>query len=158
MSERQTYTRAQILDAAQGWIGTPYRHQACCKGAGVDCLGLVRGIFQELEGREPETPPAYSPDWAELPGVIGNESEPMLSAARRHLVERPVGTSVKEATAGDVLIFRMSPNAAAKHAAIMSDGGRMIHAYSGRAVAENHIGPWWERRLVAIFQFPGVSD
>lgn len=153
MSEQVNYTRADVLTVARDWIGTPYRHQASCKGAGVDCLGLVRGVFRELEDRDPEVPPPYSPDWAEMPGGLA-EAEPMLKAARRHLIER----DLPDAETGDVLIFRMSPNAAAKHAAICAEPGRMIHAYSGRAVAETQIGPWWERRLVACFRFPGVTD
>ncbi|MGG2476222.1 peptidase P60, partial [Rhizobium sp. BR5] len=29
-----------MLALAQGWIGTPYRHQASLQGVGCDCLGL----------------------------------------------------------------------------------------------------------------------
>ncbi len=32
-------TREDIVRAARGWIGTPYRHQASLKGVGTDCLG-----------------------------------------------------------------------------------------------------------------------
>jgi len=39
---------------ARRWIGTPYVHQACCRGAGTDCLGLIRGVWVALYGREPE--------------------------------------------------------------------------------------------------------
>lgn len=38
-----TVSRLQIIDAARDWIGTPYVHQASAKGAGCDCLGLLRG-------------------------------------------------------------------------------------------------------------------
>ena len=55
----------RIVAAARGWIGTPYVHQASVKGAGTDCLGLVRGIWRELYGPEPEALPAYTPDWGE---------------------------------------------------------------------------------------------
>ncbi|MFZ2468534.1 MAG: peptidase, partial [Parvibaculum sedimenti] len=47
-------TRAAVVAAARAWIGTPYRHQASCKGAGADCLGLVRGLWREFHGAEPE--------------------------------------------------------------------------------------------------------
>jgi hypothetical protein len=30
----------------------------------------------------------------------------------------------------------------------------MIHAYWGRAVVESWMGPWWRRRLAAVFRFP----
>ena len=69
--------------AARDWIGTPYHHQASVNGVGADCLGLVRGVWRDLMGLEPEAPPAYSRDWAEADGC-----ETMLEAARRHLVER----------------------------------------------------------------------
>ncbi|RDD95564.1 peptidase, partial [Paracoccus pantotrophus] len=28
-----------VVQAARGWIGTPYVHQGSAKGAGTDCLG-----------------------------------------------------------------------------------------------------------------------
>ncbi|MDG1118150.1 MAG: peptidase, partial [Flavimaricola sp.] len=31
---------ADVVATARGWIGTPYLHQASCRGAGCDCLGL----------------------------------------------------------------------------------------------------------------------
>ena len=49
---------AQIVAAARAWIGTPYVHQGSALGAGCDCLGLLRGIWREVKGTEPETIPA----------------------------------------------------------------------------------------------------
>jgi len=139
------------VEAARGWLGTPYRHQASEKGQGADCLGLVRGVWREVVGGEPEAPPAYSADWAE----VGDE-ETLLAGARRWLVEKPLAAMV----AGDVLLFRMSDDAAVKHCAILSEVGgpepRMIHAYWGRCVVESWMGPWWKRRLVAAFGWPAA--
>ncbi len=101
----------RVVVAARGWIGTPYRHQASVKGVGCDCLGLVRGVWREVVGDEPERVPPYSPDWAE---VVGEET--LLEAARRYLVEIALG----EARVGDVLLFRMGLGAVAKHVAIVS--------------------------------------
>lgn len=140
-----------ILTIARSWIGTPYVHQACLKGAGCDCLGLIRGVYAELCGHEPETPPAYSPDWVEETGV-----EAMRDAARRHLLEIPLD----DTGPGDVVLFRMKANAPAKHAAILSDDGRIIHAYQGHAVAETAIPPGWGKRMVFAFRWPdalGIS-
>lgn len=138
-----------VVTAARGWLGTPYLHQASLKGQGADCLGLVRGVWRDVVGTEPETPAPYSPDWAE----VGSD-ERLLEAAGRWLVPVAVG----EVRPGDVLLFRMSAGAAVKHCAILSDAGgpewRMIHAYWGRAVVEGWIGPWWRRRLAAAFRFP----
>ena len=134
---------------AREWLGTPYRHQASVKGEGADCLGLVRGVWRETQGSEPEETPAYQPDWAEVGGT-----ETLLDAARRWLVEKPV----EEMQPGDILLFRMAGGAPAKHCAILTAMGppepRMIHAYWGRAVVESWMGPWWKRRLAAVFAWP----
>lgn len=143
--------RTRVLAAARDWIGTPYRHQASVKGEGADCLGLVRGLWREMLGEEPEPPPAYGSDWAEAGG-----EETLWAAARRWLVEIPVA----EAKAGDVLLFRMVSGAPAKHCAVLSEAGgegRMIHAYWGRCVVESWMGRWWRARLVAAFAWPGTT-
>ena len=137
---------ARVEAAARGWLGTPYLHQASAKGAGADCLGLVRGVWRELYGREPEAPPPYTADWSEASG-----REVLAEAAGRHLA--PI--RVEEAGPGDVLLFRMRRTGPAKHLGIISGAGaRMIHAYSGRGVVENSLGPSWRRRVAAAFRFP----
>lgn len=140
--------RERIVAEARAWIGTPYAHQASLRGAGADCLGLVRGVWRAVVGGEPEHPPAYTPDWAE---ALGEET--LLAAARRHLREVAIG----EARAGDVLLFRMGLGAPAKHAAIVSATDRIVHAYWGRAVCETRLVPWWRRRIAAAFAFPGAD-
>ncbi|RYB03952.1 NlpC/P60 family protein [Lichenibacterium ramalinae] len=138
-------TRDDVVASARRFIGTPYHHQAALAGAGCDCLGLVRGVWRDLYGAEPEVPPPYTPDWGEV-----GEAEPMLEAARRHLV--PVDLAA--AGPGDVVLFRLRPGCPAKHAAILSDGGRMIHAQSRDRVREVAVGTWWWRRAVAGFGWP----
>ena len=134
---------------ARTWLGTPYRHQASLRGEGTDCLGLVRGVWRELVGGEPEPIPSYGADWAEVGG-----EETLLAAARCWLTEKPVG----RAGVGDVLMFRMAAGSPVKHCAILSEvegaEPRMIHAYWGRAVVESWMGAWWRRRLVAAFGWP----
>lgn len=138
-------SRGQILSAARTWIGTPYRHQASKKQVGADCLGLLRGVWRDVYGDEPEPVPAYPPDWAEA-----LKQETLLEAARRHLNEIAIST----AQAGDVFLFRMGLGHPAKHCAIVSGEARIIHAYWGKAVCETRLVPWWERRIAAAFAFP----
>jgi len=136
-----------VIAAARAWIGTPYHHQASRRGIGADCLGLVRGVFRDLYGTEPESPPAYSRDWAEAAG-----RETLIEAARRHLVEIPLD-GVRP---GDVLLFRFKPHLPAKHVAILATPDTMIHAMEGGPAAEVALGSWWRRRRAAAFTFPGT--
>lgn len=141
-------TRAEIVDAARSWIGTPYRHQASRKLVGADCLGLLRGVWREFFDGEPEPVPPYSPDWAEA-----LQQDTLLEAARRHLHEIPIGA----AGPGDVFLFRMGLGHPAKHCAFVAGRDRIIHAYWGRAVCETRLVPWWRQRIAAAFQFPGLE-
>lgn len=141
--------RRDITMSARKWLGTPYRHQASVIGTGADCLGVLRGVWRDLKGDEPEAAPPYSPDWAERLG-----EETLLAAARRHLVERDIGGAQE----GDVLLFRMGAGWPAKHCAILTTQDRMIHAYWGRAVVESRLSSWWRRRIAAAFSFPDLED
>ncbi|MDA7429836.1 peptidase [Primorskyibacter aestuariivivens] len=139
---------ARIVAAARGWIGTPYLHQASVGGAGCDCLGLLRGVWREVMGAEPEDVPAYTQDWSEPQG-----EERLWRAAMAHLVEKPLDA----AATGDVLLFRMRAGAVAKHLGLQSCTGpeaRFIHSYSGHGVIESPLSAPWARRIVARFAFP----
>lgn len=137
-----------VVAAARGWIGTPYLHQASCRGAGADCLGLIRGVWRELVGPEPCAVPPYTPDWAEPA-----REEVLWRAAARFLEERPAGAP---AVPGDVLLFRMRADGVAKHLGIQARVGpeaSFVHAYSGHGVIESALTPPWARRVVARFRF-----
>ena len=131
-----------VVTEARLWLGTPYRHQGAVRGAGCDCLGLIRGIWRACCGVEPETVPPYSRDWAERGG-----DERLWRAALRHMEPGRGG-------AGDVLLFRMRKGAVAKHLGIQSGAGAFIHAMSGQGVVESALTPAWRARIVARFSFP----
>ncbi len=143
---------SNVVEIARNWLGTPYVHQASCKGAGADCLGLLRGVWREVYGAEPEAVPAYSADWSEP-----QRHEVLWGAARRHLVEKPVA----ELAVGDVVLFRMRAGSVAKHLGIvgvLSDAPTFIHSYSGHGVVESPLSAPWRRRIAAVFEFPaGIS-
>ncbi|MFT6104117.1 MAG: NlpC/P60 family putative phage cell wall peptidase [Paracoccaceae bacterium] len=141
--------RPNVVRSARAWIGTPYRHQGSVMGAGCDCLGLLRGVWRDVLGAEPQTIPAYTQDWSEP-----ERTERLWQAARRHLEERPAGGVFE---AGEVLLFRMRAGSVAKHLGIVGCGGpepSFIHAYSGHAVLESSLTVPWRRRIAARFAFP----
>ena len=139
---------ATIVTAARSWIGTPYLHQASLKQTGTDCLGLLRGVWRDVLGPEPEAVPPYSPDWSEASGL-----EHLLAAATRWL--RP--KDLNDEAAGDVLLFRMRSGAVAKHLGIAAWRGNyatFIHAYTGHGVVETALTDPWRRKIAARFKYP----
>lgn len=141
--------RSQIVQMARSWIGTPYLHQASLRGVGCDCLGLVRGVWRDVYGAEPEEIGPYTPDWAEA-----TRQERLADAGFRHLM--PV--AVAEFAAGDVLLFRWRANVPAKHCAIATSRNTMIHAHDGAQICEVSVTPFWSRRIAFAFAFPGVAN
>lgn len=140
--------RQRVIDIVSSWEGTPYRHQASVKGAGCDCLGLIRGVYRELyDCDDPERPPAYQPNWYEV-----SNRDPLLEAGNRHLVP------VEYAAPGDVLVFRMKPESSAKHCGILVENDMMVHSYSKGKVVRVSLGDWWWRRVAGVFRFPNVED
>jgi NlpC/P60 family putative phage cell wall peptidase len=138
----------RIVADARLWIGTPYLHQASVKGAGTDCLGLLRGVWRSVYGAEPEQVPAYTEDWAEP-----TRQELLREAAERWLVAK----AYDDPAVGDVLLFRMRDGSIAKHLGIQSQVGahpRFIHSYSGHGVVESSLSLPWQRRIAARFAFP----
>jgi len=145
MSGCETALRASVIAEARRWIGTPYHHQASCKHAGTDCLGLVRGVWRTVIGPEPEGLPAYAPDWAERAG-----EDALLAALNRHFVVRDVALT----RPGDVLLFRIRTGGPSRHCAILTSPETLVHAWQGRAVAETPLDGFWRKRISAAAAFP----
>lgn len=141
---------APEVTIARGWISTPYRHQGSLKGVGCDCLGLIRGVWRELYGIEPELPGPYGMDWAERSG-----EERLLQAAERHC-----GAQIahRDMQPGDLILFRWRAGCAAKHVGILSAEDRFIHAYEPAGVIESTLVPSWKKRIAGVFRFPPIPE
>ncbi|MGJ8610617.1 MAG: NlpC/P60 family protein [Octadecabacter sp.] len=134
-----------IITTARGWIGTPYVHQAARRGIGCDCIGLVRGVWADVNAAPVIATPPYTPDWSEPQG------EEVLW---RELAQRFKSKPLTDAARGDVVLFRMRQGGVAKHAGLQAEAGEsptFIHAYQGHGVRESALSLPWKRRLVARF-------
>jgi NlpC/P60 family putative phage cell wall peptidase len=139
--------RGEIVAAARGWLGTPYRHQAATRGAGCDCLGLLRGVWRELYGGEPLAVPPYRADWRDAA-----HRETLRLAADRLLW--PAGESLQ---AGQVLLFRLGRIGVPRHCGIAIAADRFIHAQEGLGVVEANLTDGWATRIAGRYDFPGVT-
>jgi NlpC/P60 family putative phage cell wall peptidase len=133
-----------VVNAAREWQGTPYRHQAATLGAGCDCLGLLRGVWRTLYGAEPMAVPPYRADMRDPAhaGALGAAAELLLVPAEGVLA------------AGQVVLFRLSGMAEAKHCGILVGPQRFIHAQERLGVVEANLTEAWARRVSGRFWFP----
>jgi cell wall-associated NlpC family hydrolase len=88
-------SRAAVVAAARGWIGTPYHHAADLRGVGVDCAMLLVRVYCDLGLVDPFDPRPYPRDW-----MLHRDEERYLGflLARAREVER--------ASEGDVILFK----------------------------------------------------
>ncbi|MFT6657622.1 NlpC/P60 family protein [Maritalea sp.] len=134
-----------VVEAARGWKGTPYRHQAAQKLVGCDCLGLIVGIWHELFGASSFEIPPYSSNWRD-----GMHAEALSALANKHLVKLEA-TPLRK---GQIVLLHLRAGLPAKHCAIISSQTHFIHAQERIGVVEVPLSNWWRRRIVAQFSFP----
>ncbi|MDO5606111.1 MAG: NlpC/P60 family protein [Paracoccus sp. (in: a-proteobacteria)] len=139
---------ARVIAAARAWLGTPYHDQASVRGAGCDCLGLIRGVWREVVGAEALDVPPYSRDW----GEIGTR-EVLAEAAGRVMIP----ANLDEVRPGTLLLFRMRDGAIAKHLGILASPNRFIHSYERLGVIEEPLTTAWHRRIAFAFFFPSPA-
>lgn len=138
-------TGAEVASTARAWLGTPYRHLAATRGAGCDCLGLLRGVWRDLFGSEPMQVPAYRADMR----------DPLHAGALQAAADELLLAATAPRAAGDVVLFRLEGLAHAKHCGILVAPDRFIHAQEGLGVVEANLTPPWQRRLAGRYRFPG---
>ena len=138
---------AAIVAHARAWIGTPYVHAAAAKGAGCDCLGLIRGLRAELGLPGPARMPLYPPGW----GLRG-QGEALRVGLAALMPELPAATPPGP---GQVLLFRLRAGAPAGHLGVLTQAGAapaFVHAYDRHGVVESPLAAPWARRIVARYE------
>lgn len=135
-------TRSQIATEALTWLGTPWHHHQCCKGAGVDCVQLIYKVGKEI-GFIPE-------DY-----VIENY-EPLArgSFLVRHLEKWLVETG--EISVGSVLLF--VHNGLLTHVGIAVDDKHFVHASAQDGKVMLSSLQDYQNKLRKVYDVPGVID
>jgi NlpC/P60 family putative phage cell wall peptidase len=141
--------RAAVVTEAKSWIGTPFHHEACVKGAGVDCLMLLKGVYTEAGVVRSLKIPHYSADW-HLHQNAERYMEGLLRYARE--IDGPPEP-------GDIALFRFGRTFS--HGAIVTAWPRLVHAYWQIGVVRGDATLYPLRRRPARFFTPfpgGMSD
>lgn len=151
-------TRADVQAKAREFLGTPFKDKHRLKGkkGGIDCVGLILLVAEELQISYNDTETMRGADY--LNYSLSGINSFVLTECRKRLIEKPV-SSLK---AGDVMVMRV-PDVPC-HAGIATDVGGvlyMIHAYnSGKdpKVVEHILDQAWRRRISGVFSYPGVEE
>jgi NlpC/P60 family putative phage cell wall peptidase len=113
--------RAQIIEEARTWIGTPYHHNARSKGVGVDCVQFIIAVYNAC-GLTFIGDADYSHDWH-----LHRSEERYLNGVARY------GRKVDQPDPGDLALFKFG-RCVSHGGLILPDGAGIIHSYLGNGV------------------------
>lgn len=111
--------RQAIIDESLTWLKTPWHHRACVKGAGVDCVFFLVGVFNKvgLTNIVDQDIPYYPKDI-----MLHRSEETVLECITKYARAR-----VDIPKRGDVAVWKFGR--IYSHAAIVIDWPTVIHAY-----------------------------
>lgn len=139
--------RQRIVEIARQWIGVKYRHQGRTRENGVDCIGLIIVVGEELGCNTKGIPSKYSKN------PNGNL---LLDNAKNYL--KPTAKKFEDMQIGDVAVLWGYTRHTPQHFAVVGEwGGRltMIHALSkNHEVVEHGWDRFWQQRLEMVYEFP----
>lgn len=140
----------QMVAEARQWRGTPFYHTGREKGIGVDCAGLVLGVWHALS----------LTGWDDRHYAPGGDAERLYAGLERFCdrIDQREGRAVSEASRapllqpGDILLiaFRRLPI----HVGLVTGAGTFIHALEtvGRVV-EVPLDERWRSLIVGVWRW-----
>lgn len=144
-----------IVAQARTWLGTKYHHQGRLKKSrkgpgGVDCVGLMVGVIDELGMQDGNNNPLSFYD--ETNYSMHPEKGRLVSSIQKHLRE----VSVEDMRIGDVLLFKFHTDP--QHIGLLTNyptgGFGVIHCNSSAGkVVEQPFSETWKRMLVHVYRF-----
>ena len=143
-------TPADLVAEARSWTGTPWVHQASCKGSGADCIGFIAGAAANAGSADARRFLA-TPEWRSY----GRDPNPaFMFAVCDELMDR---IAIADATVGDVLIF-FCGDRRPLHFGLITEPGKMIHNWlTARRVCEHQLDAGWRARIVRAYRVRGMA-
>lgn len=147
--------REQIVAEARSWLGTPYHHQQSTRGAGCDCVGLVRGV-----GVACGVMPPRLEEWARFAGY-SRRPNPRRMAEGMHTFLMPLPDGA-EPLPGDIAWLQWRANLPMHLALLAHDAAgapQLIHSFSDAGQVVCHgLTLQWRERVVSWWRYPGVAE
>lgn len=147
-----TLDRVQIVSAARSYLGVPHVHQGRNRECGLDCVGLLLAVAQDVGARWHDLD-GYSRSGAKTADGMG------YSLLREHMAQSLEERPIEEAEPGDVLLFWIERTLVPHHVGILVDGGHFVHAAAGTSkrrpgsVKDVRFGPRWASKLDSVWRF-----
>ena len=148
-------TQQEFIDQARTWLGTKYHHQGRLKKSargdgGVDCIGLVIGIIDELGISDGEGNSLVNAD--EVNYSMYPERGRLVRSIQQHLRRVPI----ERMRVGDVLLFKTFRDP--QHVGLLSQypsgGLGLIHCNSSAGkVVEQPLSMVWIKMLTHVYRF-----
>lgn len=148
-------TSGQIVAQARTWLRTHYHHQGRLKKSvhghgGVDCIGLIIGIIDELGIQDGDGNSLVCAD--ETNYSMYPEQGRLITSIQKHL--RPVPT--EKMAVGNVLLFKTFRDP--QHVGLLtqypSGGPGLIHCNSSAGmVVEQPLSMAWVKMLTHVYRF-----
>lgn len=150
----RTIPHKKILESARSWVGTRFRYHGRIKindrnKGGVDCLGLVLGVADEV-GAEYKGRPLSFYDDLSYPKIPKNNQ--LKSAMDKYFL--PINS--KDTKSGSIALFQINKDI--QHLGILSDVG-LIHCYlQARRVVEHEISDDFKRKVLVCYDLPKAIE
>lgn len=109
-----TYTRKQIVEAAEKHLGLPFVHQGRCEKTGIDCVGLLVLIGREI-------------GYPEIHDVEGYRRVPRPEVIKQVLAMNCDEIPIEQAGIGDFYFMRYGGRIP-RHTAVIYSETELIHA------------------------------
>ena len=146
----------RIVEIAETWKGTPYRHLTMVKGRGADCSLFIAAIFLEAGILKKVEHDYYPRDWhihtkdeLVVDGFTDHLARNLANGLQGEVYKSPDPESIM---IGDILGFSTATTGATNHASLYLGNDTMIHCIQHKGVHEVDYKFFWSEKLTTIFR------
>ena len=140
-----------IIDTARSYLGTRFRHQGRTRAEGLDCLGLLLAIANDIGV-------TWQADISAVHAQCGYSHMPCTTELRRGLELSLIAKHVVAMQISDIVLLCVQGRA--QHLGMLARYGEshdfsIIHAYApARKVVEHRLDDVWRQAIVGVYGLP----